>query len=160
MTIHARERSGLYQSRPDHRAFAAAFAGSANPVCYNGSIVDAASFSAIQTLTPALDMVMLGRGAVANPGLFRELRGGAPLAAAELRAFLDRLLDAFLSDGLPERFALARMKEVWYYAIHMFPASLKGAKAINKAQTLADYRKAVDALFREGSFSASAAFRG
>ena len=160
LTIHARDRAGMYKSPPDHAAFAAAFQKSVNPVCYNGNVVDPASLAAIRTLTPQLDRVMLGRGAVANPALFRELGGGAPLEAKELRDFLDRLLDAFLSAGLPERFALARLKELWYYLIHMFPESPRGAKAINKSQTLDDYRAAVDALFREGRFSASSAFRG
>ena len=103
---------------------------------------------------------MIGRGAAADPALFRRLRGGDALDAAELRDFLDRLLAAFLASGLGERYALARLKELWYYLIWKFPGAARQAKAINKARTVEDYRAAVRALFASGLYDADAAFRG
>ena len=160
LIIHARDRAGMYRSRPDVGAFAAASRASRAPVCYNGDIFSPADLDSVCAAAPGLSSVMAGRGAVANPALFRELRGGAPLEAQELREFLDRLEAEVLAAGLSERFALARLKEVWYYVIHMFPGSAAGAKRINKSQTLADYRAAVASLFAEGRFSPAAAFRG
>lgn len=62
--------------------------------------------------------------------------------------------------GLEERFVLARLKELWFYLIHMFPGSARGAKHINKAQRLSDYHAALSALFSEGGFSPAGYFPG
>ena len=158
LIIHARDRVGMYKSRPDIPAFAAAFHASRAPVCYNGNIFSRAHLEAVRSAVPELEQVMVGRGVAADPALFRRLRGGEALEAEELRAFLARLLDAFLDAGLSERHALARLKELWYYTIYMFPGA--SSKKIIKAQTVADYRSAVDALFTSGAFSPAAFFNG
>jgi len=160
LIIHARDRSGMYQSRPDLPAFAAAWAQSRVPVCYNGDLFSPAALSVVQDAVPGLDRFMLGRGAAANPALPRQLRGGAPLESEELETFLARLCEGMLSAGLSEHHTLVRLKELWYYLIHMFPDSRRGAKDIRKAQDLSDYRAAVRSLFSENSFCAEAAFRG
>ena len=41
--------------------------------------------------------IMVGRGIIADPALFREARGGAPAAREELRGYLD---DRYLSTPL------------------------------------------------------------
>lgn len=160
LIIHARDRVGMYRSEPDLAAFAAAFPECHAPVCYNGNVVDRESFGKVMSTTPALPHLMLGRGAVTDPALFRVLRGGAALEAAELRDFLDRLESAFLQAGLGEHFTLARLKEVWYYGIWKFPGAQKQQKAINKSRSLADYHAAVLALFAAGLYDPRTAFRG
>ena len=160
LIIHARDRDGMYKSAPDIQGFAAAFLSSRAPVCYNGNVFSPAGLSAVAEAVPVLEHVMVGRGAVANPALLRQLQGGAPLEEAELKEFLARLLAAFEAQGLSERATLARLKELWYYMIYMFPGSEDGAKRINKARSIADYRSAVEALFASAAFSPEAAFRG
>ncbi len=157
LIIHARDRAGMYKSRPDLAGFTRALAASKNPVCYNGSVFSGAALAAVEAAAPGLEQVMLGRGAAANPALFRQLSQGRALEAEELRAFHGQLLDAWLAQGLGERHCLARMKELWYYMIHMFPGA--SAKRLNKAQTLAAYRAEAEALFASGAFSAEACFR-
>lgn len=159
LIIHARDREGMYRSEPDLAGFAAAFPASRAPVCYNGNIFTPASLTAVKETVPGLEAVMVGRGAAANPALIRQLKGGPALEAEELREFLDRLLDSFLAAGMGEKFALARLKELWYYVIALFPGS-EGARRINKARSAADYREAVAALFASGRFSAQAHFGG
>ena len=90
LIIHARDRAGMYQSRPDQEAFAWAFGGCPFPVCYNGNLFNAEHLRSLTEKVPGLERVMLGRGAAANPALFRVLRGGAPLERQELREFHDR----------------------------------------------------------------------
>ena len=160
LIIHARDRAGMYKSEPDLAAFAAAFPESRAPVCYNGNVVDRESFEKVMSTEPRLSHLMLGRGAVTDPALFRVLSGGAAMEAAELRDFLDRLESAFLQAGLGEHFTLARLKEVWYYVIYMFPGAQKHQKAINKSRSLPDYHAAVSALFAAGLYDPRAAFRG
>ncbi len=160
LTIHARDRAGMYRSQPDLAAFAAAVQCSRNPVCYNGNIFAPSDLAAVQAQIPDLGSVMAGRGAAANPALFRQLRGGPALEAGELRDFLFRLESAYLAAGYSEQGTLARLKELWYYMIHMFPESGRSINRLNKAQSLSDYEIAVRALFAGNCFSPSAAFVG
>ena len=45
--------------------------------------------------------------------------------------------------------ASQRMKEVWFYLIHLFGDSQRHAKAIRKARDTGEYESAVAAVFRE-----------
>ena len=101
---------------------------------------------------------MLGRGAVTNPALFRELRGGEALNVKELQAFHDRLTEEYLASGLAPNFTVSRMKELWFYQLCMFPESDRAGKAILKARTLSDYRAAVSALFANVDLDPTAGF--
>jgi len=157
LIVHARDRDGMYKSRPDQEAFAAALA-CPFPVEYNGNIFTPGDLAALKTRFPALEAVMLGRGAVANPALFREILGGAPLSAGELREFHDRLCDAYLAGGLAPNYTVSRMKELWFYQRCLFPGGERAVKAILKARTLPDYRAAVSALFASVPLDPSAGF--
>ena len=160
LIVHARDRNGMYRSTPDLNAFSAALEQSRAPVCYNGNVLDRRSYDVVMSTFPALERLMLGRGAVTNPALFRILRGGEPLAASELRDFLDRLCGALRESGVQEHHVLGRLKEVWYYVNHMFPGADRELKRLNKAGTLTDYRAAVTEIFSSGRFEPAAAFPG
>lgn len=160
LIIHARDRAGMYRSCPDRAEFAEAFAASRSPVVYNGNLVSAAERDRVLALVPGLDRLMIGRGAAADPSLFRQLRGGSPLSPEELRSFLEALCAAMEQSGLGSHYTLGRLKELWYYVSHLFPGGERLVKAINKAQSLSDYRSAVHALFASGSFDPAACFRG
>ena len=160
LIVHARDRAGLYKSLPDREAFARAFEGCPFPVCYNGNIFNAAHMASLTAEIPGISRVMLGRGAAANPALFRVLKGGPPLSRFELRDFHDRLLDDALSSGLSPHYAMARMKELWYYMIWMFPGSAKEYKALNKSRSLDEYRSAVSCVFSACAFDPDTGFNG
>ena len=160
LIIHARDRAGMYKSVPDHAAFTHAFQRSRCPVCYNGNLFAPGDLDAVSRENPGLERFMLGRGLAADPALGRRIRGGDALHLSELREFLTQLRETMLAAGLSEHHCLARLKELWYYLIALFPDSRRGAKAINKAQKLSDYRQAVEALLREGSFDPESGFRG
>ena len=159
LIVHARDRAGMYRSRPDLDAFAAALDNSPFPVEYNGDLFTPGDVKAISARFPALNGVMLGRGAVCDPALFRRVRGGPPLRPDELRAFLDALTEEYLAAGLAPAFAAARMKELWYYTGCLFPGQTRALKAVFKARSLPDYRAAVDALFASGAFDAETGYR-
>ena len=160
LIVHARDRAGLYKSKPDREAFVRAFEGCPFPVCYNGNIFNAAHMASLTAEIPGLSRIMLGRGAAANPALFRVLKGGPPLSRSELRDFHDRLLDDALSSGLSPHYAMARMKELWYYMIWMFPGSAKEYKALNKSCSLDEYRSAVSCVFSACAFDPDTGFNG
>ncbi len=160
LIVHARDREGMYRSPCDHAAYAAALENAPWPVCYNGDVFCAEDLRSLQKEFPSLDRVMLGRGAVTDPALFRELRGGAPLERGELRAFHDALLDELLSEGLPPVFVPPRMKELWFYWACLFPGAEKLLKALKKSRDLPAYRAAAAAIFESADFDPTARFHG
>jgi tRNA-dihydrouridine synthase len=157
LIVHVRDRDGMYKSKPDVGAFAAALS-CPFPVEYNGNIFTPADLATLRERYPTLSAAMLGRGAVTNPALFRELKGGAALTAGELENFHDRLVEEYLASGLAPIFTVSRMKELWFYQLCMFPGSDRAGKAILKSRTLPDYRAAVSALFRNVALDPGAGF--
>ena len=123
-------------------------------MCYNGNIFRPEDVN----LLPGTERFMLGRGAVMNPALFRELRGGAALRRDELREFHDTLLDAYLTCGLDARAATSRMKELWFYMDGLFPHSGREMKVLNKSRSLEDYRAAASVIFTNCEFDSAARF--
>ena len=160
LVIHARDRAGMYRTKPDLDAFAAAFPLCPFPVRYNGSLADAESLQAVKAAVPGLERVMLGRGAAADPALFRELHGGDALEKEELRDFLARYLAALQDFGLGEHYTLGRLKELWFYLRVHFPRDERGCKRIAKASSLGEYQDAVRALFDGDGFQPGAHFQG
>ena len=146
LIVHARDRAGMYQSKPDLDAFAPALDDSPFPVIYNGNIFSVRDYEAIVRQFPALSGVMLGRGAAADPALFRRINGGAALTAEELRAFHEALLDETLASGLAPSYTVQRMKELWFYMGCLFPGADRALKTILRSRSLPDYRAAVGSL--------------
>ncbi|MBR5342279.1 MAG: tRNA-dihydrouridine synthase family protein [Oscillospiraceae bacterium] len=152
LIVHARDREGMYRSACDHAAFAASLEDAPWPVCYNGDVFSVSDLESLRAEFPNLGRVMLGRGAVRDPALFRELRGGAPLGREELCAFHDALLEELLAEGLPPVYAPARMKELWYYWTCLFPGADKQLKALKKSRDLPAYRSAASVIFTSADF--------
>ena len=158
LIVHARDRAGMYRSQPDHERFALALEGSPFPVAYNGDLFTAADLQRLTAEFPALSQAMLGRGAIANPALFRVCKGGAPLTSQELQGFHDTLLEGYLASGLAPQHTIARMKELWFYMLCMFPDGGKAGKGILKSRNLPDYRTAVELLFSTCPLATEAGF--
>lgn len=146
LTVHARIQRQKYSGSPDLDAFAYAVSKSSCPVCYNGDLFSTGDINRILSRFQTVQAVMLGRGLIADPGLHLRCFGQT-YDAALLRRFHDRLIGDFTDLGIGERNVLYRMKEIWFYMVHMFPDSARFAKAINKSQHMSDYLSAVDALF-------------
>ncbi len=93
LTVHARTRQGLYSPsalRPEwvKRAVAAMPC----PVLDNGDI-ESAEAARARVASSGAAGVMLGRGAVRNPYIFRQLRGGAPPGAQEMKNYFAILME-------------------------------------------------------------------
>ena len=158
LTVHARDRDGMYKSSPDIAGFEAAVANCPFPVEYNGNIFSPEDAQNTMARFPHIHSLMIGRAAVADPAFFRLLRGGEALKVSELSVFHDELFEAYLASGLDINHAIPRMKELWSYFMFKFPGEDKLMKAIYKSRTREDYRSAVNALFAQGRFDAHAAF--
>lgn len=146
LTIHPRTREEQYGGKADINDFAFAYNESKNKLCYNGDIRSAADAEKIAERFPGISGIMLGRGAVMNPAIFRELRGGKPLETRELIAFSEKLIERYREVLSSDVFTLHKLKEIWIYAMWNFPEEKKIAKAIKKANTVPEFISAISAL--------------
>ncbi len=159
LIVHPRLQTDYYKNQPNWEVFAHALAHSSHPVIYNGDLFTCSDFHRFREAFPQVDSVMLGRGILANPALFRQLQGGAPLDKDSLKVFLHRLIADYQSAYSGETNVLYRLKELWFYLGHSFTNPAKYVKQIKKAQRLADYREAERKLFAEQEICEST-FRG
>ena len=141
--VHPRTREDFYKGEPDMAAFRKAVLRSKNKLCYNGDILSAEDLKRFSENFPDTDEVMIGRGTIANPALFREIIGGERLKTAELIEFTEILSENYLELFGTEIYVLQKMKEIWMYIMKNFPQETKTLKAIKKASKLYDFKKAI-----------------
>lgn len=146
LIIHPRTRSDFYKNTPNLAMFGEGLKSCKMPVCYNGDIFTAEDFNNIIKDFPSLDMVMLGRGIIANPGLVGEIRDNTPLDKVQLKNFLNDIADEYKAVYSGDRNVLFKMKEIWSYMICIFANNKKYGKQIKKSQSLKDYKEAVNML--------------
>ena len=91
---------------------------------------------------------MIGRAAVKNPALFRQIKGGAALDKHELRAFHDAMYAGY-RELFDRRIAMKKMKELWNGMIHNFADSEKIAKKLARSEDVERFDFWVEAAFQE-----------
>ena len=149
LTIHPRVRQEKYRGAIHLEEFSAALTESRNPVCYNGDIRTVEEAAALEARFPALEAVMIGRGGVADPALFRKLRGGAPAGREELQSFTAALYEAYRAFYGQTAPAAQRMKEVWFYLIHLFEGGERLDKKLRRSRGPAAYEAIEAEIFRD-----------
>ena len=144
LTVHPRVRKQFYSGEVDMEMFRYAAKNSRNRLCYNGDITSLSQIEQLEQEFPELEAVMIGRGLIADPGML--LPGGTDLAALE--AFMDALLEAYLSAFGGGRNAMFRMKEQWGMVLGCFDCGEKLKKCLRKTTDLAEYRQIVKEIFQ------------
>jgi tRNA-dihydrouridine synthase len=89
LTVHGRTRSQGYAGKARWDLIARAAAVSASPVIASGDVVDAEALAELRKAAPGLAGAIVGRGALRNPWIFRELADDALVSIA-----VDALLEA------------------------------------------------------------------
>jgi tRNA-dihydrouridine synthase len=146
LIVHARLQQEFYNGTPHFDSFMQAVEAVDYPVVYNGDINRLQDWEALwkgESVPEQVQGIMIGRGAIANPAIFRQMKGGQAATLEELKAFHDRLLRDYrliLDGDMP---VLCKMKEVWFYMSRLFEDSEKVYKHIKKAKNLDEYRAAV-----------------
>lgn len=145
VTVHWRTRTEKYGGTRRFDTVAAVKDRLSIPVIGNGDVVDVESARAMLDAT-GCDGLMIGRGAIRNPWIFRELGhalyGRAPvvvdLAEKErvLLAYYDDILDRFQS----ERGALGRWKAITKYFTEGLPDGDGLKTAVLRSQTVDEAR--------------------
>lgn len=149
LTVHCRVGADFYR-RPARPAWLGyALRESRNPVCCNGDLTTAARFWAFREAYPEAEAFMLGRGAVADPALFRRLRGGEGAGREELKSYTEALFEEYCAAFGNTRAALGRMKEIWFYQICLFEDAGRLEKDLRKAAETTEYRTLVERIFAQ-----------
>lgn len=147
LTIHPRVMRQLYRGQADREAFAKAFPQCKMPVCYNGDVTTPEQLHALEAEFPALSGIMVGRGIIADPALFRQAMGGAPATKEELRGYLDDLFHGYTELFGSAGCAISRMKGHWFYLIHKFEGADKLEKQLKKLREPWEYEVTVNQIF-------------
>lgn len=146
LTVHPRTRADFYHGSPNMAAFADAYNSSLMEVCYNGNVFSCADFKKIYDSFPKLEGVMIGRGAVANPAIFREIKGGDALKTEELTEFTERLIEGYQALFGSEVYTLNKLKEIWLYIMMNFPNEKKALKTVRKTNSLSELMQTIKGL--------------
>lgn len=146
LIVHPRTKLDYYSGVPHDDVFELFYKNSANKLCYNGNVFSVADYQRVVQRFPEIESVMLGRGAIANPALFREIRGGARITTEELIAFSEKLIESYYAVLQSEIFTLQKLKEIWVYVLWNFPEETKVAKAIKKSGNLEEFKMAIRKL--------------
>jgi len=146
LIVHPRTRQMLYNGYPHMQSFDMCYESSPNPVCYNGNVFTKEDFERILKKYPELGGIMIGRGAVMNPAIFREIKGGDRLKTEELIAFSNLLEERYYKLLGCEHYTLHKLKEIWIYMVSNFPDETKIAKEIKKSNSLRDLNNAIKKL--------------
>ena len=147
LTIHPRVMKQLYRGQADRAAFAAALPECRMPVCYNGDVTTPEELHALEAEFPQLSGIMVGRGLIADPALFRRARGGAPASREELRGYCDDLYHGYTEAFGAASCAVSRMKAHWFYLIHRFEGADPLEKPLRKAREGWEYETVVNRIF-------------
>ncbi|MBQ7447423.1 MAG: tRNA-dihydrouridine synthase family protein [Eubacterium sp.] len=145
--IHPRLREEYYGGTVHREIFHEMYLELELPVVLNGDLYTIEDVERLKEDFPDLGAVMIGRGALRNPALFRILHcaegGGDPQSAVltkeELRPFLDELFGEYSREMSGDVQVMFKMKELWTYLKDLFPGSEKAMKKLRKAKTRADY---------------------
>ncbi len=143
LIVHPRTRQDYYKGDVRMDAFDKAYRTSKNPLCYNGNIFKTDDYNRICGEYPDIKGVMIGRGAIANPAIFREIRGGEPLKAEELIEFTHILSERYYDVLRSDAYTLHKLKEIWLYMMTNYPEEKKILKALKKASSVADLKNAI-----------------
>lgn len=149
LTVHPRVRPEKYRGAVHMDQFALAVAESKNPVCYNGDLTSVAGVRALEAQFPGLDAAMIGRGAIADPALLRRLRGGPAATKEELQAFTQELYQAYQDFYGQSAPASQRMKEVWFYLIHLFENGERLGGRMRRSRGPRAYEELETQIFQE-----------
>lgn len=151
--VHPRLKKDLYGGSPRMEMFEKACKKLPGNIVYNGDVNTVRDFASLtekfENMSQASDCrigaVMIGRGAIRNPGIFRQIRTGQAMTVTELYDFLLDLYENYKEDFGGTN-AIAKMKEVWTYTCGLIPDDKERSrilKSIIKLRTDAEYKDAI-----------------
>ena len=148
LIVHPRCRQDFYKGEPCYEAFDKAYENAKSPLVYNGNIFTVSDYIKIKDKYPEVSGVMIGRGAVSNPAIFREIKGGKKIETEELVEFTDILAERYNAVLSSDHFTMHKLKEIWIYIMENFPNEEKILKTVRRTEKLSELLEAVHSLPR------------
>ncbi len=150
LILHPRTVMQKYAGQADHRLTAEVVARTRLPIIANGDINSAATGQRLLAETGVAGL-MLGRGALADPLLFRRIRGELPAQVAEeqrrreLADYIENLLERYPVKFCGERQALMKLKDL----LNFIPDEglQRELKKLKRATTVNSFRSLLDRFF-------------
>lgn len=148
LIIHPRVREEFYNNTPNLEVFEYAYKNSKNKLCYNGDVNSVDDYNKITKRFPNIDSVMIGRGAITNPNIFSEIRGGERVTKEKLYRFNEIIYNDYKEVMSGDRNLLFKMKEAWRYMSPLFENYEKNWKRIKKSNDLIHFNNAIEEMFK------------
>jgi nifR3 family TIM-barrel protein len=151
VAIHGRTRQQGYSGRANWDVIAAVKRAVSIPVIGCGDITTPEQALERQAET-GVDGVMIGRGAIANPWIFRqtsEMMRGEPIyqpSLAEKQRVLHRYHE-LLRDELPERALTGKLKQMCGYFTHGLAGGARLRERVFHSQTISEIYDQIDEYF-------------
>lgn len=151
--VHPRLKKDLYKGKPRMELFETACEKLDANIVYNGDVYSVEDYERLcdefanGTIKggDGVTAIMIGRGAISNPGVFRQIRTGQAMTKDELYDFLSDLFDTY-KEALGTGNAISKMKEVWSYVTRLIPDEKRRAdifKMIVKSKGESQYKDAI-----------------
>lgn len=148
--VHGRTRAQLYSGRSDPKVIKSVKEALSVPVVANGDVTDGVSALRLLEQTGA-DGVMVARGAMGNPWIFREIEAALSgktfvnPTEAERRAVIGEHIRCHVAEKGERALPELRKHLSWY--IHGLPGAASARSAINSATTEEELTQIVGKIF-------------
>ena len=149
LILHPRVRQEQYRKEIHMDFFAYARAHAKAPLSLSGGIAVRSDLARRFPQGDQPEVLMLGRGLVADPALGAKIQGTGTLEVKTLEEFHGTLFEETARRVGSPRNTMFRMKEIWSYLRCMFDGGDKWWKVLRKATTLSEYHTAAAHMFRE-----------
>jgi len=153
ITIHARTRAQGYSGEPDLDVIKAVKEAVSIPVIGNGNITDGPSAKHMLDYT-GCDAVMIGRAALGNPWVFREInafldgREAPPRTYLEIKELMMRHFDD-LARLRGEHIACLEMRSHGPWYLKGLPKASEVRAKLARNETRKDYMETLEAYFKD-----------
>lgn len=144
LIVHPRLQEDFYKGKPRMKTFEKACEISRHRICYNGDIFRVEDYNKICGDYEKLELVMIGRGILANPGLVSEIKHGRKMTMDEFYRMHDLIFEGYKEYMSGEHPTLCKMKELWFYMGQNFEAGDKLCKKIRKCENFDKYSMIVE----------------
>ncbi len=145
--LHPRTGKQGYRGKADPEGYGGALQRIKHPLIYNGDIYNLSHFRALQMRFPEQKSWMVGRGALINPFLPKEIKGYALTdkeKRSQMSSFHFDLWHMACTTQQHESRTLGAMKAIWHYMAGTFANGREVFTRIKRAKTRKAYLDAVD----------------
>jgi tRNA-dihydrouridine synthase B len=151
LIIHPRIGKQMYSGEVDLEAFARVLNQTRHSVCYNGDIKTYHDFCLMNEKFQAISCWMIGRAAVSNPMIIREIATGERGTESDMferfSMFHLELFETYTKVLSGPGHILQKMQQFWEYFSLMFDNPHKTFKQVKKSQSILKYQNVVYELF-------------